>query len=188
MPSDTKLDKKSLNQQRRPELACDDDWIRNFLIRVEVGHVATCWETQPFITPVLFWYDVQSHDIYFHSSTVGRLRENVKHYPEVCFEACEIGRLLPSNLACKFSLQYESVIAFGEIRVLNDEQERMRALYGLIEKYFPKMELGIDYCPISEDELNRTLVYAIAIQSWSGKRNWKEQAAQNSTWKPRSNP
>jgi len=187
MPKDTSLDKMTLNQQRRPELACDDDWIRNFLKRVEIGHVATCWGTQPFITPVLFWYDEQSHEIYFHSSTVGRLRENVEHYPEVCFEACETGRLLPSNLACKFSLQYESVIAFGKIRILNDEQESMRALYGLIEKYFPEMELDLDYRPINEDELNRTSVYAVAIQSWSGKRNWKAQAVQSSTWKSLSN-
>jgi len=188
MTKDYSSDIKPHNQQRRQELACDDDWIRNFLKRVEVGHVATRWETQPFITPVLFWYDAQCHEIYFHSSIVGRLRENVESYPEVCFEACETGRLLLSNIACKFGLQYESAVAFGEIRILNDEQECMRALYVLIERYFPEMKLGEDYSPITENELERTLVYAIAIQSWSGKRNWKEQAVQSITWKPLGNP
>ena len=79
-------------------------------------------------------------------------------------------------------MQYESVIAFGDIRILEGEDEQRRALYGLLNKYFPEMESGVDYRPITDQELKRTSVYAIAIDSWSGKRNWPERAEQSPDW------
>lgn len=172
------------NVQRRPEHVQDETWIREFLNRAQIGHIATRWKEQPFINPTTFWYDAEHHEIVFHSNIVGRVRANSERYPEVCFEASEFGRLLPSNVALEFSIQYESVIAFGRIRILEDLIEKQRALYGLIGKYFPRMTAGQEYRPITEKELKRTSVYAISIESWSGKRNWKERADQSDEWPP----
>lgn len=182
MPKDYSLDKTPANAQRREKYAQDEAWIKDFLQRARIGHIATRWGEQPFITPTTFWYDGGSHEIYFHSNIVGRVRANSERFPEVCFEAFEVGKPLPSNVALEFSIQYESVIAFGKIRVLEDFAEQRRALYGLIGKYFPRMVSGDHYRPITEAELKRTSVYAIAIESWSGKRNWKERAHQSDEW------
>lgn len=170
------------NAQRRPEHVQDDAWIREFLSRVQIGHIATHWEEQPFINPTSFWYDAERHEIIFHSNIVGRVRANSERHERVCFEASEFGRLLPSNVALEFSIQYESVIAFGRIRVLQEAEEKQRALYGLIGKYFPTMTAGQEYRPITAKELQRTSVYAIAIESWSGKRNWVGRADQSDEW------
>ena len=186
MTKDYRLNATPANEQRRLKYAQDDDWIRDFLGRVKVGHIATRWDEQPFITPTNFWYDPDRHEIYFHSNIVGRLRANLERHPEVCFEAFEAGELLPSNVALEFSQQYESVIVFGKVRILQDEEEQRQALYDLIEKYFPEMKPGIHYRPITDQELKRTSVYALAIESWSGKRNWKERAEQSDEWPPLS--
>lgn len=172
------------NAQRRPEHARDDEWIREFIGRARVAHIATHWEDQPFITPTLFWYDAERHAIFFHSNVVGRVRANSERYPEVCFETSEFGRLLPSNVALEFSIQYQSVVAFGRIRALDDFEEKRRALYGMIGKYFATMRAGEQYRPITDQELKRTSVYMIAISSWSGKRNWAERADQSDEWEP----
>ncbi len=182
MPKDYNLDVTPANAQRRPEHARDDDWTRAFLQRARIGHVATHWDDQPFITPTNFWYDPERHAIYFHSNLVGRVRANSERHARVCFEASEFGRFLPSNVALEFSTQYESVIAFGTIRVLEDDDEKRRALYGLLGKYFPAMTAGREYRPITEQELKRTSVYAIVIDSWSGKRNWPKRADQSDEW------
>lgn len=184
MKKDYSLGSTPPNEQRLPQYACDDAWTREFLLRAKVGHIATRWDDQPFITPIIFWYDPERHEIYFHSNITGRIRANCERHEKVCFEACEMGELLPSNVAMEFSLQYESVIAFGRVRILEDEEEKRRALYGLIAKYFPGMTAGVDYRPITEQELQRTSVYAIAIDCWSGKRNWKDRAKQSPVWKP----
>ena len=155
-----------------------------FLTRSKIGHIATRWDEQPFLTPSTFWFNIEKNVLYFHSNIVGRVRTNIERYPEVCFETSDFGRFLPSNIALEFSLQYQSVIVFGKIQIVEDSHEKRQALVGLIEKYFPGMKPGEEYRPITDNELKRTSLYAIQIESWSGKRNWKEMAVQSEAWKP----
>ena len=42
---------------------------------------------------------------------------------------------------------YASVVAFGTIRVLEDDEEKRRALDGLLAKYFPALQPGKEYRP-----------------------------------------
>ncbi len=184
MPKDYDPAVTAPNAQRRREHALDDAETRALLERLEIGHVATVWDAQPFINPTTFWYDAGAHAIYFHSNVVGRVRANSEHHARVCFEASRFERYLPSNVALEFSVQYESVVAYGLVRLLEQPDEKHRALSGLIAKYFPTMRAGQEYRPIIEAELKRTSVYAIAIESWSGKRNWPEQADQGDEWAP----
>ena len=188
MPKDYSLNVTPPNAQRRPQNAMDDEWTRQFLLRAEIGHVATLWDDQPFITPTNFWYDPERHEIYFHSNVVGRVRANAERHERVCFEASEFGRYLPSNVAAEFSIQYQSAVVFGKIRVLDDDGEKRRVLVALIGKYFPTMTPGKEYRPITDQELKRTSVYAIAVESWSGKRNWKDRAEQSEEWAALSDP
>ena len=174
----------TLNKMRHPEYARGKAWIIDFLNRVQVGHIATRADNQPYITPTLFWYSPEQHEIYFHSNIAGHVRSNAESHPEVCFETSQIGKLLPSNLALEFSLQYKSVIAFGEVRVVEDDADKEKFLYGLIEKYFPGMVPGEHYRPITAKELKRTSVYAISIEKWSGKDHWHDQADQGDEWPP----
>lgn len=168
--------------QRLPEYTRDEEWIRAFLRAAPVGHIATQWDDQPFVTPTTFWFDEANRRILFHSNIAGRLRANIERNPKVCLEASEMGRLLPSNIALEFSLQYRSVMVFGTARILESDEEKRAALYGLIRKYFPGMEAGREYRPITDKELKRTSVYELKIESWSGKENWKDRADQSDEW------
>ena len=168
--------------QRLPEYARDEEWMRAFLRAAQIGRVATLWDDQPFVTPSTFWYDEANRRIIFHSNLAGRVRANLERNPKVCLEASEVGRLLPSNVALEFSLQYRSVMVFGTVRILESDEEKRAALTGLLEKYFPKMKPGREYRPITEKELKRTSVYELKIESWSGKENWNERAEQSDEW------
>ena len=168
--------------QRLPEYARDEEWMRAFLRVAPIGRVATHWDDQPFVTPTTFWYDEANQRVIFHSNIAGRLRANIERNPKVCLEASEMGRLLPSNVALEFSLQYRSVMVFGTVRILESDEEQRAALMGLLKKYFPEMEAGREYRPITEKELKRTSVYELKIESWSGKENWNERADQSDEW------
>ena len=178
----------SLNQQpptahqRLPEYQRGDGWIRAFLREARIGHLATLWDDQPFITPTTFWFDEPRHRIVFHSNLAGRVRANTGRSPKVCLEASEMGKLLPSNVALEFSLQYRSVLVFGTVHILETDEEKRAALTGLLDKYFPTMCAGQEYRPITDKELKRTSVYEILIDSWSGKENWNERAEQSDEW------
>ena len=175
---------RPINQSRRPKLDMDDEWNAKFLNKIRVGHISTRDGNQPFINPTSFWYSKEDHEIYFHSNAVGRMRFNAENNPETCFECYRSGRLLPSNLALEVSFQYECVIAFGRIRVIKDIDEKRDVLNELLQKYFGEMRSGEDYRPITDNELKRTSVYGIKIESWSGIRNWQERAdqAENNEW------
>ncbi len=69
--------------QRLPEHTRDEAWIRAFLHRAEIGHLAHSRAGQPFVTPTNFWYDEAGHRIIFHANISGRLRDNLEHNPRV---------------------------------------------------------------------------------------------------------
>jgi len=165
-------------------LDMDDKWIIQFLSEIQIGHISTRDGNQPFINPTSFWYSTENHKIYFHSNAYGRMRFNAEQNPEACFECFKSGRLLPSNLALEVSFQYECVIAYGKIRVIENMNEKRNVLNGLLQKYFGKMESGKDFRPITDEELKQTSVYGIKIDAWNGKRNWMAKAdqAENGEW------
>jgi uncharacterized protein len=170
--------------QRLPEYQRGEEWVRAFLREARVGHIASSREGQPFINPTTFWFDEANHQIVFHSNITGRIRSNIESNPRVCFEASELGKMLPANVALEFSLQFRSVIVFGAARLISDPEEARRVLYGLIHKYFPTMTAGQEFRAITDKELKRTSIYAIQIEEWSGKENWKDRADQSDEWPP----
>ena len=183
MPRDY-TDQAPTAHQRRPQLTRDDEWIRAFLKVTQIGHIASSVDGQLFINPTTFWYDEENHQIVFHSNVAGRVRSNMESNPKVSLEASELGRFLPSNVALEFSLQFRSVVVFGIARVVTDPAEARRLLYGLIGKYFPAMTAGKEFREITDKDLRATSIYAIKIESWSGKENWAERADQSDEWAP----
>jgi len=80
-----------------------------------------------------------------------------------------MGRLLPATTAMEFGVEYESVVVFGQVIILENPVEARHALQRLLDKYFPHLRPGVDYRPIIEEELNITSVYRLDIDGWSGK-------------------
>ena len=81
-----------------------------------------------------------------------------------------MGRLLPSPTALNMSVEYTSVVIFGNISIIEDAGESEKALRMLTEKYFPHLKYGEDYNVIKPEELKLTSVYRINIDKWSGKQ------------------
>ncbi|MFQ5695808.1 MAG: pyridoxamine 5'-phosphate oxidase family protein, partial [Terriglobia bacterium] len=92
----------------------------------------------------------------------------------VCFGVSEMGRILPAATALEFSVEYAGAVVFGRASILEDKAEARRALQMLLDKYAPQLHPGRDYQPITDDELGRTSVYLIRIETWSGKDNFKQ--------------
>jgi uncharacterized protein len=168
--------------QRLPEYKRDAAWIRAFLHRSMIAHIGHAQDDQPFVTSTNFWYDEENEQIIFHSNLTGRLRSNLELNPCICLETNEFGRLLPSNAALEFSIQFRSVMVFGKVRILEDAREKKRALEGLLGKYFPQFRSGIEFRPITDNELARTSVYGLEIETWSGKENWQDSAEMIADW------
>jgi hypothetical protein len=158
------------NEVRREDRAVEDEsWIRALLHRAPVGMLATVHEGQPFINSNLYVYDEAAHAIYLHTARVGRTRANLEQDARVCFTVTEMGRLLPAEEALEFSVEYAGVVVFGAGTIVEGDEAR-DALQQLLDKYAPHLRPGEHYRPIQDDELKRTSVFKIEIESWSGKQ------------------
>ena len=148
----------------------DQAWIREYLHQAPFGFLATSSGEQPYLNSNLFVYDEEQSVIYMHTARKGRTRTNLEPGTRVCFSVAEMGRLLPADEALEFSVEYSGVVVFGAGAVVEDPQEAERGLQLLLDKYFPHLEPGPDYRPITADELKRTAVFRISIENWSAKR------------------
>jgi nitroimidazol reductase NimA-like FMN-containing flavoprotein (pyridoxamine 5'-phosphate oxidase superfamily) len=156
---------------RRSDRAVEDNtWIQAKLHAAAVGTLATAVDNQPFLNSNLFVYDEVAHAIYIHTAATGRTRSNVEHNPNVCFTIFDMGRLLPADVALEFSVEYSGVVIFGTATIVEDEAEATNALQILLDKYAPHLTAGKDYRPPVPEELKRTAVFKITIDSWTGKQ------------------
>lgn len=159
------------DQVLRRDRATDDAWIRAWLEEAGFGVLATVGADRPFLNPNLFVYDAGAHAIYLHTARAGRTRHNVDEGDvPATFAAAGMGRLLPADTALEFSVEYASAICFGRVRVVEGDEEAERALQMILDKYAPHLRPGEDYRPITPEELRRTTVYRLDVESWSGKQ------------------
>lgn len=158
-------------QMRRHDRAINDEvWIKTFLRTAAVGALATVHGDQPFVNTNMFVYDESSNSIFLHTARVGRTRANIEVHDKVCLSVMEMGRLLPAEEALEFSVEYAGVTVFGSIEIVEDEMEATSALQMLLDKYAPHLTPGSDYRPPTPEEVSRTSVFRLEIESWSGKR------------------
>ena len=161
---------KPLTDMRRSDRAMEGDAeIAGFLSEGAFGVLATSHEGQPYATPANYWYDPERHAIYIHGAKTGRTRANLVLNPRVSFNVTEMGDLVPGEKAEDFGVHYRSVTVFGNAELVEGREEAERALMGLMLKYFPDHQPGVDYPPLSEGEIDRTAVYRLEIEEWSGK-------------------
>lgn len=168
--------------RRRDKAVTDEGWIKAFLHSGAWGALATVAEGQPFINTNLYVYDEGAHAIFLHTARAGRTRSNLENDGRVCFAVAEMGRILPNEIALEFSVEYAGVMVFGRGRVVEDDEEKARALQLLTDKYAPHLKAGRDYRPANQEELDRTSVFRVDIESWSAKRNEKEADFPGAFW------
>jgi len=109
-------------------------------------------------------YAVEGMTIYFHGALEGTKTEIARKHPQgmlVCVTEEEV-------LAEKFTTQYESAIAEGHVRIVEDEDERIRGFRALIKRYAPeRIEQGDRYIEHMKD---KTLLFALDIEQLQGKK------------------
>ncbi len=165
--------KRPVTAVRRKDRALTDDaWMDRMLVTSAVGNVAVCWEGQPLLHSNLYWFDGER--IYWHTAAVGKLRAVLDTgTAPACFSVMEHGRILPANTPLDFSTEYASVILYGTVRVVADPHEKRHGLEGLMRKYAPQLQPGVDYTPMPDADVAETSVYCLEVESRVGKHNVK---------------
>ncbi len=180
LPKNTRkhLEKPRSELRRADHGVTDQAWIKALLQRGAYGTLATSHQDQPFITPLSYVYQADERRLFFHGAQVGRLRANIAVNPRVCFNVTEFGQILLAAKAGNFNIEYNSVTVFGRAEPVTNPAKAEAVLQMLMDKYAPLLVAGQDYSPARPEDLQRTAVYQITIEEWSGKRQLNDDNAQ----------
>jgi nitroimidazol reductase NimA-like FMN-containing flavoprotein (pyridoxamine 5'-phosphate oxidase superfamily) len=157
---------------RRRDRSKDEGWIRDLLHRGEAAVLSAVLDGQPFCLPRLYVYDEKGEAIYVHGAyggVTGKVLAQDEQGVSMAMTVFEMGRLLPADEALQFGVEYRSVVLSGKAVEVEDREEAHHGLRLLMEKYAPHLKAGEDYNPIAPEDLVRTSVIRIDIESWSGK-------------------
>ena len=100
--------------------------------------------------------------IYFHGAMQGHKNDAVKKHDKVSYYVFDEGVKNDDG----WSYTFRSVIVFGRIRTLTDDDEKVEKLTHLGDKFFPTPDETVREI---ERLLHRTEVFEITIEHMSGK-------------------
>ena len=107
------------------------------LARCGVMRLGLCDGDKPYVVPMHFAVEEGENGItiYFHCAKEGRKIDVLTRNPNACFEADNLLGVVPADSACNWSSQFESVVGEGQIALVADAAEKIRALDAIMAKY-----------------------------------------------------
>jgi uncharacterized protein len=152
--------------KRRPARANYQlDVIRQIYDDALVCHVGFVTDGQPYVLPTL--HVRIGDELFLHGDKRnGMLAQLVG--ASVCVEATTIDRLMWGRSAFQNSVNYRSAVALGVGRLVDDPEEKVRALWALVGRILPPERVPT-VRPLSEEEIERTMVIAIPLTEASAK-------------------
>lgn len=154
----------------------DREIIREILEECDVVRLGIHDEEGMFIVPVNFGYDFSIHGdimsitIYIHGAKEGRKAEAFLLNPEIAVEMdCRHG-IITGDYSCGYSFSYRSIMGNGQVRRVDDEEEKCYALSRIMKHMAADAEIKF-----SPEVLERTAVFRIDIEYFTAKERKKKE-------------
>jgi uncharacterized protein len=143
---------------------------KSVLERAQVGHLAMAGDGWPYLVPLCFAYDGQV--IHFHCGG-GLTASMLAADDRVCLAASAETSMVRGAVPCDDTMAYESVLAFGRVRLLSDDAEREAGLRQVVGKYDDSAQ-DRDFNPKHFDAV---LVYRLEIEALTYRRRQRAEAS-----------
>lgn len=172
MPSQTTLSptaRTTINRERERALT-DRSRLHEFLAEGLVAHVGVATGTHPVVLPSAYGLDLGGPDdggtLYLHGSVAAVwLRTAVE--ADVCVTVTEVDGLVLARSGFHHSMNYRSAVVIGRARLVEDPEERGRALDLIVEQVIPGRSATLR--EPTRKELAATLVLALPLAEASMK-------------------
>jgi hypothetical protein len=128
-------------------------------------HIAYVIDGQPYCTPTVFWRE--GDHLYWHGSSASRMLRTQSPGIPVCLTVTHMDALVLARCGFNHSIDYRSVMAFGTASMIEDGEQKARALSAMIERFYPERDATLR--PSSVQELKATRLLGMRIEEASGK-------------------
>lgn len=161
MSNSTRL-RESLDLRARVEsgIAVGDaaEAAKSVLQRAQVGHLSMAGDGWPYLVPLCFAYDGKA--IHFHCGG-GLTASMLAADDRVCFAASANAEVVRGSAPCDDTMAYESVLAFGRVRLVSDDAQREAGLRQVVAKY----DQSAAAKPFRSKHFDAVLVYRMEIEA-----------------------
>lgn len=119
----------------------------------------------PYALPISYCYDKTRGVLIFHCAKKGHKIDAITRNEKASFCVVAQDKIVPH----KYVTDYKSVIAFGKIKIISDEENMRRAAFDLSRKYYPD-ESAQNINEEIDNFLSTLCILEMEIESISGKR------------------
>lgn len=128
-------------------------------------HVAYVIDGQPFCTPTIHWRE--GDRLYWHGSSASRMLRQLKDGTPVCLTVSHLDGLVLARSGFNHSANYRSAMCFGTARIVEEPQEKARALKAIVDRLYPGRTAELR--PDVAQERKATMVIGMEIEEASAK-------------------
>lgn len=121
-------------------------------------------EGYPYIVPLNYYYE--NSKVYFHCAKTGHKINTIKKNSNVSFCVVSKETILPEAYATSF----RSVIVFGKVRIIEDDEQKRVAIRRIAKKYAPKNSEQRLHDEIARD-WQSLCILELTIEHMSGKES-----------------
>lgn len=145
--------------------AYDAETIHGILDAAFLAHVGFVVNGQPFVIPTLFGR--KDDRLYLHGSAASRMLRELDKGIQICVTVTLVDALVLARSAFHHSMNYRSVVAFGQARLIGHAEEKNEALRVISEHVIAGRWNEVRRP--TEKELKATAVLEFAIEEASAK-------------------
>lgn len=127
---------------RREQQVTDTNSIIEILEKSKVVHIGMIDGDEPYVVPMNYGYIMEDGKpvLYLHGANRGRKLDVIRNNPKVFYEmVCDI-EAFEGDVACRYGITYASIMGRGEAEIVDDVEEKKRALSILM-----KTQTGKDF-------------------------------------------
>lgn len=131
-----------------------------------VCHVGYVIDGQPYVTPTAHWRD--GGRVYWHGSSASRMLRSLKPGGvPVCLTVTHVDGLVLARSAFNHSMNYRSVMAFGDAHLVEHPDHKLQALETFTNRLYPGR--WAELRPATAQELKATTVLWLDLDEVSAK-------------------
>lgn len=150
-------------RKQRQEIR-DQGILEEILSKQIICRLSMVDEGRPYIIPVN--YGFRDGCLYIHSAPEGKKIDLLHRNPEVCFEVEDRVEITRGERACDWSTRYRSVVGYGTVEILPDDESRQEGLEILMTQHGAPDLREFDPGP-----MHRMVILKIRINSMTGKQS-----------------
>ncbi|UVK46294.1 pyridoxamine 5'-phosphate oxidase family protein [Mesorhizobium sp. AR07] len=128
-------------------------------------YVAYTFDGQPYCTPTIHWREDDM--LYWHGSSASRMLRQLRGGTPACLTVSHLDGLVLARSGFNHSANYRSAMCFGTARIVDEPEEKLKALAGVVDRFYPGRSATLR--PISTQEAKATTVIGMRIEEASAK-------------------